>query len=61
MNSRMMRWEGNVAHGGEGEKKSINDFDSENRKKKPLEALCVEGRIILNWTVQKWEGRAWAL
>jgi hypothetical protein len=21
----------------------------------------LEGEIILNWTVQKWEGRAWAL
>jgi len=61
MKSRMAEWKRNVAHVGWREEKH-ELFWGETRKK-TLEdmCVCVEARIILNWTILKWDCRAGAL
>jgi hypothetical protein len=50
-----MRWAGHVVRVG-GKKKCIQILVGKPEGKRPLEHPDVEGRIILRWIFQEWDG-----
>jgi hypothetical protein len=57
--TRIMRWAGHVARMGRREVYTGFCW-GDLREKYPLKDLGVEGRIILNSIIKKWDGEAWA-
>jgi hypothetical protein len=51
--SRRMRWVGHVAR--VGERCAYGVLVGKSERKRRLEDLCVDGRIILKWGFKKWD------